>query len=231
MSFEMNRVRHLGDVQGGSWGAMSKLTFTTKVMPMFGLSLLVAAAGSYVGLKFMTMPLLIASFVCELVLVFSSPWWQRKEGLNKVLFAAYALLSGITLVPLLTWVGMRGGVMMIAEALSVTTITFVGLAIYGMTTKRDFSNMGGYIFIGCLGLFAAGLLNMFVFQSSMFSLACSMGGVAIFSAFAVYEMNMIRTQYEDADWIGASLGMFIAFMGLFTSILRMFGILGSSSDD
>lgn len=233
MSFEMDRIRHLGDHPDAAWGAMSKQTFTTKVMPVFGLSLLVAAVGIYAGLlvSAMVSPMVLwGAVIVNLGLVFTSGMWQRKEGLNKVLFFLYALLSGMTLVPLLSVAAMQGGLALIGQALTVTTITFGGLSIYGMTTKRDFTNIGGYLFIGALALIAAGLLNAFVFHSGMVGLVVSILGVGIFSAFTVYEMSMIRRTYTDEDYIGAALGLFIAFIGLFTMILRLFTNFGGNDD-
>ena len=237
MSYEMDRVRHIGDnVQGGNWGAMSKLTFTTKVMPMFGLALGVTAAGVFGGwtllaaMPAIAMPILIVALIAELGLVFTSGMWQRKEGLNKVLFFVYALLSGVTLVPLLAWAGAKAGLPIIAQALTVTAVTFGALSVYGMTTKRDFSNLGGFIFIGAIALLVGGLLNAFVFQSTMFSMIASIFSVGIFSAFTVYEMNMIRNHYTDEDYVGAALGLLIAFTGMFQAILRLFGLMGSNDD-
>lgn len=236
MSYEQNAVRHIGDKSAAQWGAMSPQTFTTKVMPAFGGALLVAAGGVAGGFTLwntmpgMAMPLLIGAMIATFALALTSGMWQSKPGLNMVLFFAYALLSGATLVPLLAWAGMRGGLPIIAQALTVTAITFGGLAIYGATTKRDFSNLGGFIFIGALALIGGGLLNYFVFQSSMFSLIASFASVGIFSAFTVYEMNMIRNTYSDKEWVGASLGLFIAFIGLFQSILRVFGLMGGNDD-
>lgn len=236
MSFESNSVRHVGSMQDANWGGMSKLTFTTKVMPLFGLSLLAAAGGVFGGLQLIAalgqtgMYILIGAMIVELGLVFTSGMWQQKEGLNKVLFFVYAVLSGATLVPLLIWAGARGGLPMIAQALAVSSVTFGALAVYGMTTKRDFSNLGGFIFIACIALIIGGLFNFF-FQSSLLSLIVSIAGVGIFSAFTVYEMNMIRNHYTDDQYVGAALGLLIAFIGLFQSVLRLFGFAGGSSDD
>jgi modulator of FtsH protease len=236
MSYEMDRAQHIGGTPSASWGAMSAQTFTGKVMPAFGASLAVAAGGVFAGMMALQalgptlgFGLLIAALVAELGLIFTAGRWQHNEALNKPLFFLYALLSGVTLVPLLTWAGARGGVPLIGQALAVTAVTFGALSVYGATTKRDFANLGGFLFVACIGLLAAGLLNIF-FQSSMLSLVCSILGVGVFSAFTVYEMNMIRRTYSDADWIAAALGLFVAFIGLFQSILRLFGIAGSSDD-
>ncbi|MFN3428507.1 MAG: Bax inhibitor-1 family protein [Candidatus Sericytochromatia bacterium] len=233
MSSEMDRIRHLGETQPQTWGAMSKLTFTTKVMPVFGLGLLMTAFGVFAGIQvaatYGMMPLYII-MALEFVMVLTSGAWQHKEGLNKFLFFVYALFSGMTLVPLLSFVMASGGIAMIGQALTVTTITFGGLMFYGMTTKRDFTSLGGFLFIGALALIAAGLLNAFVFQSGMMGMVVSVISVGLFSAYTVYQMSVIRQHYSDQDYIGAALGLFIGFIGLFTSILRLFGFMGNSDD-
>ncbi|MEB3285569.1 MAG: Bax inhibitor-1/YccA family protein [Candidatus Sericytochromatia bacterium] len=237
MSYEMDRARHIGSLPqaGSAWGGMSSVTFTSKVMPIFGLALLATAGGVYAGMHLLKMagaaagPILIAAIVAELGLVFTSNRWQRKEGLNRLLFIAYAVLTGVTLVPLLTWAGMRGGLPLIAQALSVTAVTFGGLAVYGATSKRDFANLGGFVFVGVLALFVAGLVNLFL-QSSGLAMLLSLGGVLMFSVFTVFQMNVIRNHYADADWVGAALGLFISFIGMFQSILHLFGLMSSSDD-
>lgn len=234
MSSEMDRIRHLGDTHPQAWGAMSKLTFTTKVMPMFGLALLMTAFGVFAGMQVAATYGMVPLYVImalEFVLVLSSGAWQQKEGLNKFLFFVYALFSGMTLVPLLMFAGAKGGLPLIGQALTVTTVTFGGLMFYGMSTKRDFTNMGGFLFIGALALIAAGLLNAFVFHSGMMGLIVSVISVGLFSAYTVYQMSVIRQHYTDADYIGAALGLFIGFIGMFTAILRLFGFMGGNNDD
>jgi FtsH-binding integral membrane protein len=233
MSFEMDRIRQVGGDDVGRWGAMSKLTFTTKVMPIFGLALLMTAFGVYAGVRVVGaygMAPLWGVIAVEFLLVLTAGAWQAKEGLNKLLFFVYALFSGMTLVPLLSYVAMQGGLVLIGQALTVTTVTYGGLMLYGMTTKRDFTSMGGLLFMGALALIAAGLLNAFVFHSGMFGLVASVLGVGLFSAYTVYEMSIIRRSYSDADYIGAALGLYIGFIGLFSHILRLFGIMGSRDD-
>lgn len=233
MSFEMDRIRHLGGEDVARWGAMSKLTFTTKVMPIFGLALLMTAFGVYAGIQVLHaygIAPLWGVMAVEFVLVLTAGAWQAKEGLNKFLFFVYALFSGMTLVPLLSYVALQGGLALVGQALTVTTVTYGGLMLYGMTTKRDFTSMGGILFMGALALIAAGLLNAFVFHSGAFGLVASVIGVALFSAYTVYEMSIIRRAYSDADYIGAALGLYIGFIGLFTHILRLFGIMGSRDD-
>ncbi|MDB5101963.1 MAG: hypothetical protein JWM80_6384 [Cyanobacteria bacterium RYN_339] len=229
MSYEMDGVRHIGNIAQQPTGRLSKQTFTTKVMPAFGLGLLMTAAGAYLGLQ-MPRELFLPAIVVELLLVFTSGLWQRKEGLNQVLFFIYALCSGVTLVPLLMWASLSAGVGVIIQALLVTTVTFAGCAAYGLTTKRDLSGMGGFLMMACLGLIVAGIVGFF-FHSSVMTMVLTVAGVGLFSAFTVYDMARIRNDYLDADWMGAALALYIDFIGLFTYILRFFGLTGSSRDD
>ena len=91
--------------------------------------------------------------------------------------------------------------------------------------------MGGFLFATCLGLIVASLLGIFFFHSSIFMMGLTVLGVALFSAFTAYDMNRIRNGYLDADWMGAALALYIDFIGLFTYILRFFGLFGNNRDD
>ena len=212
-----------------SYGSMSQQTFVTKVLPLFGVALLVAAVGVYLG-QFLPMGDQIGVVIAELVLVFTSGMWQRVQGLNSLLLFVYALCSGVTLVPILTYAAWQGGLTLISEALTVTTVTFGGLAIYGMTTRRDLSGIGSFLFMGMIGLIVASLLNVFLFHSGMVGLLMSIVGVGLFSGFVVYDMAMIRRRFSEADAVGAALGLFIDFIGLFTFILRLFMAFNNRDD-
>lgn len=229
MSYEMDGVRHIGGSSLRGFGQMTQRTFATKVMPVFGLGLLMTAAGVYLGTQLPPaayLPIVIA----ELALVFTSGLWQRKEGLNNILFFVYACLSGMTLVPILAWAAMRGGAPLIEEALAVSTVTFMGCAAFGMTTRRDFSGLGTFLLLSCLGLIVATLLNAFVFHSGVMGMVATVFGVAMFSAFTAYDMNQIRSRYADVDYVGAALALYIDFIGLFTYVLRLFGLWGGRDD-
>lgn len=229
MSYEMDGVRHVGGMGQRTLGRMSQQAFTTKVMPAFGLGLLMTAAGVYLGAS-LPPALYLPIVAVEFLLVLTSGLWQRKEGLNNILFFVYALCSGMTLVPILAWAQLRGGSGLIFEALMVSTVTFGASAVFGMTTKRDFSGMGTFLMLGCLGLVVALLLNAFWFHSGLVGLVATLVGVGLFSAFTAYDMNQIRNRYTEADYVGAALALYIDFIGMFTYILRLFGLWSDRND-
>jgi FtsH-binding integral membrane protein len=226
----MDGVRHIGGVMERPSGRLTQQTFTTKVLPAFGLGLLMTAAGAFLG-QGMNPVFYLPIVLVEFLLVLTSGLWQRKDGLNQVLFFVYALCSGLTLVPLLHWASVGAGVGVIVQALVVTTVTFAGCAAFGLTTKRDISGLGGFLLATCLGLIVASIMGIFFFHSTIFMMGLTVLGVALFSAFTAYDMNRIRNDYLDADWMGAALALYIDFIGLFTYILRFFGFFGSNRDD
>jgi len=209
---------------------MSQRTFDTKVLPLFGVGLLLTGAAAYLG-KDLPRGILIAAMIGEIALVFTSGMWQRNENrsLNMGLFFLLTALGGLAMVPLLGWANVVGGPMLIFQALGVTAITFGGLMAYSLTTKRDFSGMGGFLMAAILGLIVASIVNIFV-GGTTFSLLISAAGVLIFSGFVLYDMSMIKKTYSDSDYIMASIALYLNFIGLFQNILRIMGIMGSRDD-
>lgn len=206
---------------------MSQRVFDTKVMPLFGLGLLMTAAAAYLG-RNLPFGFLIAAMVGELILIFTAGAWQRSEnaGLNVGLYILLTALSGLTLIPLLRWAGMVGGPQLIAQALGVTGLTFGGLMIYSFTTKKDFTGMGGFLMAGIIGLIVASIVNIFI-GGTTFSLIISFFGVLIFAGFVLYDMSLIKKSMSDQDYIMAAIMLYINFIGLFQNILRIMGIMGS----
>ena len=99
---------------------------------------------------------------------------------------------------------------------------------YGAITKKDFSGIGSFLFMGLIGIIIASIINIFI-GGTMFTLMISVISVVIFSGFVLYDMSVIRRSFSDKDFIVASIALYLDFILLFQNILRIFGIL--SSDD
>jgi uncharacterized protein len=223
-----NNQRYSPAYMDTGWQAgMSQRVFDTRVLPLFGFGLLLTAAAAYLG-RNLPFGILIAAMVGEVILVWTSGMWQKKElgNLNIGLYFLLTALSGLTLVPLLQWAHLRSGPMLIAQALAVTGITFGGLMAYSLITKRDFSGMGGFLVAACIGLIVAMIVNVFV-GGSTFALIISCFGVVLFSGFVLYDMSLIKGHLSDADYIMATIMLYLNFIGMFTHILRILGIMGS----
>jgi modulator of FtsH protease len=139
--------------------------------------------------------------------------------------AVFALTGfmGYTLGPLLTrTLDLPGGAGTIAAALAATGATFVALSAYVLTTRRDFSFMGGFLFAGMV---IALVLGIAAYAFAMPALALAVSGlVALLSVgLILFETSRIVNGGE-TNYVLATVGLFVSAFNLFTSLLSLFGI-------
>lgn len=197
-------------------------------MGYFGLALGMTTVGTFLAptifshLPSWTMYLF---FAAELGLVFTSRLWMQRRPMNIALFTLFAILSGLTLFPILAVAGAMGGFALIAQALFATTAMFIAAAIVGSTTKVDLSGWGKFLLMAVVGLIVVSLLQIF-FQSSMVELIASGVGIIVFAAFTAYDFQNLRN-YPENMAMEAGLTLYLNFINLFISILRfMIALLG-----
>lgn len=212
----------------GWQSGMSQQAFDTRVLPLFGFGLLIAAISAFVGMGLPPM-LCFMAFGGEFILILTSGMWARNENraLNVGLYFLVTALAGLASVPLMRYALGTGGPALIVQAFAVTGITFGGLMAYSLVTKKNFEGLGGFLIAGAIGLIVAWIVNIFV-GSSTFSFVLSAFGVLIFSGFVLYDMSIIKRRFSDSDYVMAAIMLFIDFMGLFKNILFL---LGLASDD
>ena len=120
---------------------------------------------------------------------------------------------------------MQGGSELIMQAFGATALVFFGLSGYVLTTKKDFSFMGGFLIVGLIVAVVASLANIF-FQIPALSLAVSAAIVFIMSGFILYDTSRIINGGE-TNYIRATVSMYLNIYNLFTSILHLLGAFGS----
>ncbi|HEY9839056.1 MAG TPA: Bax inhibitor-1 family protein, partial [Candidatus Obscuribacterales bacterium] len=136
----MRNDRYAPTTMGTSWGAgMAQRVFDTRVLPLFGGGLMMAALTAYFGMG-LPLGLCIAAMVAEFILVLTSGMWSRNEnaGLNVGLYFLVTALAGLASVPLMRWAMGMGGPGLIVQAFAVSGLTFGGLMAYSLVTKRNF---------------------------------------------------------------------------------------------
>jgi len=164
-----------------------------------------------------------------LVFVISSRIYKMQAGTATSLFLLYSALNGATLSSIfLAYANST-----ITSTFFVCSATFVACSIYGYTTRRDLTSMGGFLTMGLIGIVIASLANLF-FQSSAVSTVVSYIGVLVFVGLTAYDTqaikNMALSQPADIDAgavrkgaiIGA-LKLYLDFINLFLMLLRIFG--------
>lgn len=118
----------------------------------------------------------------------------------------------------------------VARAFFITAAMFAGTSIYGYTTKKDLSGMGGLMVMGAIGLLIAMVVNMFM-QSTMMQFVISVMGVIIYTGLTAWDTQNIKESY--AEGAGAesngkmavmgALSLYMNFIMLFQFILSLLG--------
>lgn len=147
----------------------------------------------------------------------------------RVLFLVYAVLNGITLAPIfLVYTGTS-----IASTFFVTSGTFGALSIWAMTTKRDLTRWGPYLFFGLIGVVIASVVNIFLGSGGL-DLLISAAGVVLFMALTAYDTQRIKQWSESKEFgsdgnmvakiaILGALKLYLDFINLFLFLLRFMG--------
>ena len=133
---------------------------------------------------------------------------------------------GYTLGPILnTYLSLPNGAQTVMMAMGGTAAIFLGLSAYVMTTRKDFSFMGGFLAVGILVGFLASI-GAFFFDLPSLSLAVSAMFVLLMSGLILYETSNIIHGGE-TNYIMATVTLFVAIFNLFTSLLQLLGFANS----
>jgi FtsH-binding integral membrane protein len=144
----------------------------------------------------------------------------------QMLFWAFAGLMGLSMSTLfLVYTGVS-----IAQTFFATAAAYLGLSLYGYTTKRDLSGFGTFLIMGVVGLLVAMLVNMFL-QSSAMSLAISAIGVLLFAGLTAYDTQRIKSMYfhvQGTEMAGktvvlGALTLYLDFINMFQFLLSFMG--------
>ena len=113
------------------------------------------------------------------------------------------------------------GGQLVMLALGGTGAIFLGLSGYALTTRKDFSFLGGYVFVGILVAFLAGI-GALIFNLPALSLAVSGVFIMLMSAFILYQTSAMIHGGE-TNYIMATIALYVSIYNLFTSLLHLLG--------
>jgi modulator of FtsH protease len=134
---------------------------------------------------------------------------------------------GYTLGPIVShYLGLPNGGQTVMMAMGGTAAIFLGLSGYALTTRKDFSFMGGFLMVGILLAFLAGLAAIF-FEIPALSLTVSSAFVLLMSGLILYETSNIIHGGE-TNYVMATVTLFVSIFNLFTSLLHLLGFMNSS---
>ena len=154
----------------------------------------------------------------------------RTQNSTSGIFVVFAIagLLGFGLGPMLGYyLAVPGGSQIVGTALGGTGIVFLGLSGYALTSKRDFSFMGGFLFAGLIVVLIAAVANIFL-AMPVLQLTVSGAIVMLMSGLILFDTSRIVNGGE-TNYIRATVGLYLNIYNLFVALLHLLSAF--SGDD
>ncbi len=202
---------------------------------LLGLSMVPTVLGALAGIQlnfslFAGSPLI--SFIVFLGIAWGFMWGierTKNSGWGVALLLGFTFFMGLMLSRILQFaLGFSNGGSLIAMAAGGTGAIFFTLASVASVSKRDFSNLGKFLFIGLVVVLLAALANAF-FQIPALALTISAVTVVLFSAYILYDISRIVQGGED-NYITATLAVYLDIYNVFVSLLNLLMALAGERD-
>jgi len=155
---------------------------------------------------------------------------NRTADSSKGLIAVFAFagVMGASIGPMLNYyLAMPGGPALVMQALGGTAVVFFGLSAYALTTRKDFSYMGGFLMVGLLVAVVAMIANIFLAIPAL-SLTISAAVVMIMSGLILFDTSRIINGGE-TNYIRATVALYLDIYNLFIHLLHL--LTAFSGDD
>jgi modulator of FtsH protease len=152
---------------------------------------------------------------------------QRLADTSKGLLAIFAFtgVMGASIGPMLNhYLAMPGGPALVMQALGGTALVFFGLSAYALSSRKDFSYMGGFLMVGLLVAVVAMIANIFLAIPAL-SLTISAAVVMIMSGLILFDTSRIINGGE-TNYIRATVGLYLSIYNLFIHLLHLLTALG-----
>ncbi len=202
---------------------------------LLALTMVPTVAGAFIGMAtaglIMASPIL--SSVLMLVAVIGLQYGiaaNRNSGVGIALLLLMTGLLGWWLGPILNFaLAMRNGMQLVGYAAVGTGVIFFAMGAIATTTKRDFSFMGKFLFVGMIALLIAMLANMFL-QIPALALTISTLVIVVFSLFLLFDLNRI-VRGGETNYVMATTGVYLSLINIFASLLQILMALTGNSRD
>ena len=151
----------------------------------------------------------------------------RNSAVGILLVFALTGFMGLTLGPILSMYikTFSNGHELIMMALGGTGVIFLGLSGYALTTRKDFSFMGGFLMVGILVAFLAGI-GALVFAIPALSLAVSAMFILLMSGMILFQTSLMVNGGQ-TNYVLATVDLYVSIYNLFLSLLQILGVFGS----
>lgn len=215
-----DNLHYNGSTSAGSLGGLLAKTYA-----LLAATLGVSAIGSFYGMhsdlvEQHPIMMMIGVFALLFIIQFTG---ARNSPLAVPLVFAFAGGMGAMMGPAIGYyLHMPDGPAIISEALGATAALFIGLSAFAMTTKKDFSHIGGFLLVGLIIAIVVSLLNIFVLHIAALQLAIAGVLVLVFSGLIIFDtQRMIDGGIQNPVLLVVSL--YLDIINIFMALLEIFG--------
>jgi modulator of FtsH protease len=203
---------------------------------LLALSMLPTIVGAYAGMSMnfaafyktspILAPLLMFGAMFGMLFVVSA---LRNSGWGVAAVFGFTFVSGVMLAPMLQYAaGLKNGGELVALAGGMTAAVFFVMAAIATVSKRDFSFLGKFLFVGVILLIVASLANLF-FQVPAVAIAISAVAVLIFSMYLLHDLSQIVKGGQN-NYIMATISLFLDIFNIFINLLNLLLIFTGQRD-
>ncbi len=153
----------------------------------------------------------------------------KNSGVGVALLLGFTFFMGLMLSRLIGMIlGFSNGASLIMTAFGGTALIFGVMATVATVSKRDFSGLGKWLFMGVLVLIVGSVANIWL-QLPAMMLTISVLAIAIFSAYILFDVQRIVNGGE-TNYVTATLAIYLDVYNIFTNLLAILGIFGGNRD-
>ncbi|PSB91926.1 Bax inhibitor-1/YccA family protein [Candidatus Pandoraea novymonadis] len=200
---------------------------------LLALSMLPTVVGAWIGVRYGLMhfaaaPIIRAvGFLVVAFCIMSAIEKFKHSGVGVVLLLGFTFFMGIMLTPLLGHIlGYVNGATLIMTAFGGTATIFGVMASIATVSKRDFSNMSKWLFVGVMLILISSVANIWL-QLPALTLTVSTLAIAIFSAYILFDVQRVVNKGE-TNYITATLAIYLDLYNVFANLLSILGIFGGN---
>lgn len=207
----------------GIYNRMTGALAVTGIVAWWGSTALLPLMHSWTWIVLALLPLVF-------VLILSFGMDRLSNTAANVLFWAFSASMGVSLSTIFVLYTTAS----IAQVFFITAGTFAAASLYGYTTGRDLTTMGGFLIMGAIGIFIASMVNIFL-ASSMMTFIISILAVVIFTGLTAYDTQKLKEEYfsrgevygfdsPTKSSIFGALTLYLDFINIFVHLMQLIGI-------
>jgi len=219
MQYQQSQV-----LSGHDSAAINKVLRNTYMLLAMTLTGSAVAAGISMALELSAMAGLGLSLLAFALVFVVMKTADKASGIAWVF--VFTAVMGASIGPMLNrYAALPNGPELIMQAFGATALIFFSLSAYTLTSKKDFSFMGNFLFVGLVLVMIAAIANIF-FQVPALHLAINAVVVLIMSGLILFDTSRIINGGE-TNYIRATVGLYLNIFNLFTALLQLLGVFGS----